>query len=247
MPHFYRAKRIVRWWVTQPRLVARRVRRYLDPFSHPYAKRYAMTIREWMINHQRSIHFEKCSWMGVASFKNPCDAWIYQEIIYEVKPEVIVEIGSAYGGTTLFFAHLLDLMGTGSVVSVDIDRSHYAVQHPRITTITGDSSCSDVIAQVQQQCHGKRVLVVHDGDHSRGQVLKDLRAYQNLVTIGSYLIVEDGVIDLFDPGDGIGTLSPGPLPAIKQFLQEHHNYLMDATRERYVITYNPRGFLRRIS
>ncbi len=184
--------------------------------------------------------------MGVTSFKNPCDAWIYQEIVYEVKPEIIVEIGSAHGGTTLYFAHLMDLLGQGAVISVDIDRSNYAVRHPRITAITGDSSSPDVIAQVQQRCAGKRVLVVHDGDHSRGQVLKDLRAYEALVSVGSYLIVEDGVMDLFDPGDGIGTAAPGPLPAIKQFLKEHRNYIVDPTKERYVITYNPRGFLKKI-
>lgn len=69
-----------------------------------------MTLREWLIYHQRNILFDKCSWMGSRALKNPFDSWIYQEILHEVKPEIVVEIGSNEGGSTLLLAQLLDLM-----------------------------------------------------------------------------------------------------------------------------------------
>ena len=78
-------------------------------------------------------------------------------------------------------------------------------------------------------------------------MLADLEAYAPLVTQGSYLIVEDGIIDLFDPGDSIGTVDEGPLAAVEEFLLRHSEFVVDAERERYLLTYNPKGFLRRIS
>jgi cephalosporin hydroxylase len=184
--------------------------------------------------------------MGVEAAKNPLDAWIYQELLFEVRPQVLVEIGSFKGGTTLFFAHLFDLLGEGLVVSVDIDRTQFAARHERIVTVTGDSSSSDVIGQVRALCKGKRTIVVHDGDHRKGQVLADLALYAPLVTPGSYLVVEDGVIDLFRPGDGIGTFEPGPLQAVEAFVAANPDFEIDESRERYLLTYNPKGYLRRI-
>jgi cephalosporin hydroxylase len=183
--------------------------------------------------------------MGVRALKNPLDAWIYQEIIYEVGPEVIVEIGSANGGSTLYFAHLLYLMGNGTVVSVDIDRSNFHVGHERIILVTGDSSSPETIAKVTELCRGKTVLIVHDGDHRYEAVLRELRFYSPLVTIGSYFIVEDGIVDLFQPGE-MNFNGEGPLPAVQHFLSENPNFEVDADRERYLLTYNPAGFLKRV-
>ncbi len=184
--------------------------------------------------------------MGVEALKNPLDAWIYQEIIYDVKPQVVIEIGSYSGGSTLYFAHLLDLLGSGVVISIDVDRSRFSVAHDRIEPITGDSSAPQVVRRVQELCDGKTCLVVHDGDHRKEKVLEDLETYSPFVTPGSYLIVEDGIIDLFRPRDGIGQFHSGPLAAIDEFLLRHPEFTVDSQRERYVITYNPRGFLRRV-
>lgn len=184
--------------------------------------------------------------MGVRALKNPLDAWVYQEIIHDVKPDVIVEIGSYEGGSTLFFANMLDLLGHGTVISIDIDRSKYRVNHERIVAITGDSSAPDTIARVIELCRGRAVLVVHDGNHNKEQVLRDLQAYSKLVSVGSYFIVEDGIVDLFDPGDGIGQQKEGPLLAVEEFLRGNSNFVADLERERYILTYNPRGFLRRV-
>jgi len=211
-----------------------------------YDARFQMSLREWLIHHQQDVIFDKCSWMGVRAIKNPLDAWVYQEIIFEVKPDVIVEIGSYEGGGTLFLAHLLELMGKGTVISIDIDRSRYAVQHDRIIAITGDSASDEVLEQVARLCEGKSVLALHDGDHSRTQVLRDLEAYSKFVSVNSYLIVEDGIVDLFDPRDGLGLPHDGPLAAVEEFLKKNPHFVVDPDRERYILTYSPRGFLRRI-
>ena len=211
-----------------------------------YQTRFRMTLREWLLRHQQEIVFSKCSWMGVGTLKNPLDAWVYQEIIHEVKPDTIVEIGSYMGGATLYFAHLLDLMGNGTVVSVDIDRTRYEVEHDRIVTITGDSASQEVVDQVAGYCDGKNVLVFHDGDHSRAQVKKDLAAYSKFVNVGSYFIVEDGIVDLFEPEESLGLDTDGPLAAVEEFLTRHPEFVVDRDRERYILTYNPKGFLRRV-
>jgi cephalosporin hydroxylase len=212
-----------------------------------YGKKYSMTLREWLLNHQKNIVFSKCSWMGAKTLKNPLDAWIYQELIYSVKPDVIVEIGSYAGGSTLYFAHLLELMGHGMVISVDIDRTNYRVSHKRITAITGDSSSPEVFKQVEQLCRDRTVLVMHDGGHEKEQVARDLALYSKLVTLGSYFIVEDSIVDIFDEGDALGTTYAGPMGAILEFIADNKNFEIDDDCERYILTYNQKGFLKRIA
>jgi cephalosporin hydroxylase len=211
-----------------------------------YRRRFRLTVRQWLLYHHHSIIFNQPSWMGVPIFKSPLDIWIYQEIIHQVQPDIIIEIGSAVGGSTLYLAHLLDLLGKGTVVSIDIDRSTFQAKHPRIIPITGNSSSPEVVAQVAALAKGKRGLVIHDGDHHKEQVLADLRLYADFVSIGSYLIVEDGIVDLFKPEEMTWVQAKGPLAAVEEFTKEASNFVIDLERERYLITYNPRGYLRRI-
>jgi cephalosporin hydroxylase len=232
--------------LSDPRDAWRRTRRYLRPRRPDYRARLRMTLADWLLHHQRNVAFQQCRWLGINAYKSPLDAWILQEILFEVKPDVVIEIGSAEGGSTLFVASILDLVGKGCIVSIDIDRTRFAARHPRITTLTGDSSSDAIVAQAAELCRGRSVLVVHDGDHRKEPVLRDLEAYAPLVSVGSYLIVEDGVIDLFRPGDGIGGFGDGPLAATEEFVARHPEFVVDASRERYLATYNPRGYLRRV-
>ena len=220
--------------------------RNLRPMRKDYRRRLKMSLRKWLLYHQSDIMFDKCYWMGVRALKNPLDAWIYQEIIYEIKPEIIVEIGSAEGGGTLYLANLLDLIGNGKVISIDIDRSKYNVKHDRIISFTGDSASPEIVEKVSEQCNDKTVLVFHDGEHSKEQVTKDLNAYSGLVSVNSYFIVEDGITDLFKPKDCLGGRKDGPLVAVEQFVKDNGNFVVDKERERYILTYNPKGFLKRI-
>jgi cephalosporin hydroxylase len=238
-----RVKRLKRRGYALWRQVYQRPKRLTQTAYH---ERWAISLRDWLAYHQREIVFDRCHWMGVPTLKNPLDAWIYQEILWETRPDVVVEIGSHSGGSTLFFAHMLDLLGGGQVVSIDIDRSRFQAEHPRIVALTGDCSSPEIVGKVAGLCQDQKVLVIHDGDHSRGAVLRDLELYAGFVNPGGYLIVEDGILDLFPPGDDFGWLVEGPLPAIDDFLAAHPEFEADAARERYVATYNPRGFLRRV-
>jgi len=212
-----------------------------------YEARYAMRLRDWLLYHQREIVFGKATWRGTTVWKNPLDAWVYQEIIFEVRPDVVVEIGTRYGGSALFFADLLTLADKGVVISIDADHSECRIEHGRVQLLTGNSSDPAVIGQVREACAGRRVLVMQDGGHDADQALADLENYAPLVSVGSYFIMEDGIVDLFHDGDGLGFKTPGPLAAVETFLARHPEFEVDASKERYLLTYNPRGFLRRVS
>lgn len=198
------------------------------------------TLIEWLKYHHETVVFDKVSWMGIPFQKNVLDAWIYQELVFRIKPDVIVEIGSQNGGSTLYFAHLLDCIGAGVVVSIDIDRVLYKARHERIIDITGHSSGEWVIEKVSELCRDKVVLVNQDGGHSEDQVFRDLMNYSGMVSVGSYFIVED---TLLYPYAG---LKEGPLMAINKFLEADHNFIIDRECERYILTANPSGYLRRI-
>ncbi len=211
-----------------------------------YQERLKMSLRDWLVYHHKEIVFKNNYWMGVKALKNPFDCWIYQEIIHEVKPDVIIEIGCAQGGSALYLANLLDLLDHGEVISIDKDRSKFRVSHKRIIEIEGDSTSPQVLEQTAKLCSGKSALVIQDGDHYRDGVLKDLRNYSPFVSLGSYFIVEDGIVDLYAAHEDLGMKVEGPLPAIADFLRENPNFVVDKERERYLLTYNPNGYLKRI-
>lgn len=200
---------------------------------------YRMRGRRWLMHLYGELMEHDSHWMGIRALKNPLDAWVYQEILYEVRPTAVVELGSALGGGTLFFCHMLDLLDIDApVISVDHSHDAFAPNHPRITKVTGDTRDAAVIERVRDLCSERRVLLIHDASHEAQVVLDDLRNYSPLIAPGSYLIVEDGVTDTLG---GV----PGPLTAIGEFLREATDFEIDAGRERFLLTYNPRGFLRR--
>ena len=201
-----------------------------------YDDRLEMTGREWMSHVYDELMDRESRWMGVRAVKNPLDIWVYQEILHEVRPQTIVELGSQFGGGALFFAHMLDLLGgDGKVITVDHFHGVFQADHPRITQVTGDTQA--VADQVAGLCEGT-TLVIHDAAHQEEKVLADLRAYAPLVTPGSYLIVEDGARDLLSG-------MTGPRAAAIRFLAETDDFEVDTAREKFLFTYNPDGFLRR--
>lgn len=213
-----------------------------------------MPLLAWINYHQREVHSKQCYWMGQRALKNPMDAWIYQEIIFEIKPDIIIEIGNKNGGSTQFLAGMCELLGQGRVLALDIDHSVFTASHPRIEMITGDCSDQDILAMVREKCQGQKVLIIHDADHTKAAVLRDLRNFAPLVSPGSYLIVEDTTIGIpgfsGDPNNPVGPyLMPRqntPLQAIEEFLRENPNFVVDESRERYILTHNYRGYLRRM-
>ena len=204
------------------------------------------TLEEWLIYHHKEIIFGEVSWMGIQTQKNVLDMWIYQELLWDIQPDVIIEIGSLKGGSTLYFAHLLDIIGKGCVISIDINRDNYHISHDRVIALTGDSQSEKIINEVEKLMQGKTGLVIQDGNHEKGPVLKDLEVYQKFVTPGSYLIVEDSIVDIMQMKIDWPHID-GPLAAVKIFLNQNPHFEIDTTCERYLLGYNPKGYLKRIS
>jgi cephalosporin hydroxylase len=185
----------------------------------------------------------EATWLGAQALKNPLDLWVYQEIMVETRPELIVETGTYRGGSAYFLASVCDLLGAGEIVSIDIEpvRDDYPA-HPRITYLGGRSSTDpDVVETVRERAAGKRTLVVLDSDHSQAHVEAELAVYADLVPVGCYLVVEDSNI-----GQIRKDLLPGPLEAIEVFLAGTDRFEVDRAREKFLITFNPSGYLRRV-
>jgi cephalosporin hydroxylase len=219
---------------------------HLRPMRRDYRRRLRWSLRRWQVYLLDEIlNPKRAHWMGVPALKNPLDAWIYQEIIWETKPEVIVELGNAFGGGTLFLAHMLDQLGAGEVVAVDWSHEAFEAAHPRITKVTGDTRSPETIAQVRELCSGKRTMLIHDADHTYDAVTTDLRNYSSLVSPGCYFIVEDGIGDLLRIRR-FASLERRAMAAAEDFAASSPSFEIDESRERYVATYNPRGFLKRL-
>ena len=194
--------------------------------------------------HGRGLHADTF-YHGVETHKCPLDLWIFQEILHDVRPALVIELGTYLGGTTLFVAHQLELFGAGKIVTVDC-RELPRPKHPRIQYIVGETQTPSVLDQVRQLAAATSgpVLVIHDADHHYSQCLADLEIYGPLVTPGSYLIVEDTNVNghpvLVDWG-------AGPWEAVETFLAHHAEFSKDTNREKFMLTYNPGGYLKRSS
>jgi cephalosporin hydroxylase len=206
-----------------------------------------------IIEHFHRLYYESCDlggtwvktrWLGVKLAKCPLDLWVYQEIIYALKPDVIVESGTGGGGSSLFLASMCDLIDHGRIVTIDIDEDRKRPQHHRITQLFGSSTSENVIKQVREIVgQGNTVMVILDSDHSKDHVLNELRLYSPLVSLESFLIVEDSNINGHPVGPNAG---PGPMEAIEAFLQENTQFSIDKDKEKFLMTFNPNGYLKRI-
>jgi cephalosporin hydroxylase len=195
----------------------------------------------------RGLHTIVLSWIGREMLKCPLDLWVYQEMIVINRPDVIMETGTYKGGSALFLANICDLVGHGEIVTIDIDTTHQPIRplHPRITYLSGCSTSPDILARVEGILKGRtNVMVILDSDHRRDHVLAELRSYHRFVPLGGYLIVEDTNLNGHPTYPGFG---PGPREAVDTFLAETSSFIADRTRERFILTMNPRGFLRRVA
>jgi cephalosporin hydroxylase len=202
-----------------------------------------LPLREVLARMQDRI-LTQTTYFGIPALKNPLDHWIYQELIHQTRPDVIIEIGNAQGGSTIALAHLCDLMDHGRVIGLDL--SHQAVpehvrRHPRITFITGDA-CQSFAAVTKLILVSDRVLVIEDSAHTYAGTLQVLRTFSPLVQPGGYFIIEDSICH---HGLEAGP-QPGPYEAIETFLLENKNFVSDRSRESFFITWNPKGYLKRI-
>jgi cephalosporin hydroxylase len=192
---------------------------------------------------ERGGTWKNTHWRGVPAHKCPLDLWVYQEIIQELRPDVIVETGTYQGGSALYFADLCDLVGHGEVISIDIDPQPGLPEHDRITYLLGSSTAEEILEKVRADVGERTAMVVLDSDHSAEHIGNELRAYSPLVTVGSYLIVEDTNVNGNPILPGWG---PGPREAVEEFLRGNDDFVVDESREKFFMTFNPGGYLKRV-
>jgi cephalosporin hydroxylase len=204
---------------------------------------------------QRKFTYE-ITWMGIPIIQLPEDVLMMQELIWRVRPDVIVESGVAHGGALILYASLLDAIGKGHVVGVDVEIRKYnrlAIEaHPmsgRITLIEGNSVAEETLERVRAAIpSGASVMVALDSSHTRSHVAAELERYAPLVTPGSYCVVFDSVMTMVSdaPGAGEDWHEDNPLEAVREFLDSHPEFEVDPAFNRLEVTYCQSGFLRRL-
>jgi cephalosporin hydroxylase len=182
-------------------------------------------------------------WLSVNAYKTPLDLWIYQELLVTLRPQLVIETGTAAGGSALFLATVCDAIDCGEIVSIDSEARLGRPSHARVTYVMGSSTAPETLAAVAQRARGKApVMVILDSDHSHDHVLAELRKYSEFVTPGSYLVVEDTNLSGHPVVPNFG---PGPMEAIRDFLRERSDFEPDAEQEKFFLSFNAGGYLRR--
>lgn len=192
-------------------------------------------------------------WLGVPVCKFPFDTFIFQEIIFRIRPDYIIETGTSFGGSALFYASILELLGRGFVVTIDIedkiDKKIFddpiinRLFQERIIRLIGDSSDEYNFKTIHDIVSGGKNIIFLDSWHSKEHVLKELNLYSQLVPVGSYIIAEDTHVS----GHPIKwQWREGPYEAVQEFLKSNNTFAIDRTWEKLLVTYNPYGFLKKV-
>ena len=232
--------------------------------SHAKNDRLQESVKNFSNETLRVGYSYNFNWLGRPIIQYPQDMIALQEIIWEIKPDMIIETGIAHGGSLIFSASMLNLLEAcgeiedGKVLGIDIDiREHNkkAIEtHPmskKITMFQGSSIDEEMIQKVHEFAKsGKKILVCLDSNHTHEHVLAELKAYANLASIGSYCIVFDTIIE--DMPEGSFPNRPwdkgnNPKTAVWEFLKKNDSFAIDKDIEnKILITVAPDGYLKRI-
>lgn len=214
---------------------------------------------EFNVESNKAQYSYNFSWMGRPIIQYPQDMIAMQELIWEIKPDLIIETGIAHGGSLIYYASLLELIGEGEVLGIDIDiRSHNKAEiekHPmykRIKMIEGSAVSEETVALVKEFAKGKkRILVSLDSNHTHEHVLQELQFYSPFVTLGSYIVVFDTIVE--DLPEGYFSqkrpwgISNNPKTAVYEFLNNNTHFEIDHSIDNKVlISVAPEGYLKRI-
>lgn len=207
---------------------------------------------DFLTLYQKNRIWENSSWLGVPVWKLHSDLFIFQEIIFKLRPDYIIETGTCLGGSALFYASILELIGHGQVVTIDkedrIDKKIFldpaiTKLFQRVISLIGDSSDEYNYKKIQDIVAGKKNIVFLDSWHSKDHVLKELKLYSKLVPLGSYIIVEDTLMN----GHPVEwEWGEGPYEAVQEFLKGNDTFAVDKTWEKLLITSNPCGYLKKV-
>jgi cephalosporin hydroxylase len=214
---------------------------------------------EWMLKADKYKYTYNFRWLGRPIIKFPNDIVIMQEIIWDVKPDLIIETGIAHGGSIIFSASILELLGgNGQLVAVDVDiRPHNRKEiehHPmykRITIFEGDSTSPEIVAKIRDIAQTKsKVMVFLDSLHTHEHVLKEMDLYGPMVSVGSYLVLPDTFIEFFPKGyyaNRPWDVGNNPFTALQEFMARNDDFIIDRERSaKLMITEGFDGYLKRI-
>ena len=191
----------------------------------------------------------QAKWLGEDVWKQPLDLWLYQEMICEKKPDVVLEFGTWKGKSAKYFADICSMIGHGEVVTVDVNECD--MEHPLVTKIVDKKGSTDpeVVKQVHDKIQGKTCLMILDSLHRADHVLNELRAYNDLCPVGWHIVVEDTivagnpVVPSWKKEYGCG----GLLEGVNKFLKEcDGKFERDRSAEKYFIHWARKGFLKRV-
>ncbi|MFV0388985.1 MAG: CmcI family methyltransferase [Pyrinomonadaceae bacterium] len=212
-----------------------------------------MSVRDWTLYHHHYVHQAyrygdpemQQRWLNHDILKSPFDCWIYQELIYKIKPDFIIELGIMFGGATHFYASICDLVGHGKVIGVDISLEKVkSIDNSRIELVEGSSSSEETYEKVKSIVGDGTALVIADSDHEKNHCLAELRLFSKLVSVGSYYVVEDS---LNDPMHWHPVPNEGPQAAALAFMEETDDFVIDTKyAEKYIFSLSPLGFLLRV-
>ena len=195
--------------------------------------------------HDSASTWRNTTYRGVGTQKCPLDLWIYQELLSRIRPELIIETGTNLGGSAYFLADLCETLGVGEVLTIDIEDRPGRPVHDRITYLQGSSVDPAIVERVAARRPPRNpVLVILDSDHTCSHVLAELETYAPMVTEQSYLIVEDTNVS----GHPALPIYPaGPMEAVDLFLADHPEFVVDRDQEKFLMTFSPSGYLRRLA
>ena len=195
-------------------------------------------------------------WLGVPIIQTPEDMILMQELIFKIQPDVIIETGIAHGGSLIYYASLLELIGKGKIIGVDIEiREHNRKVleiHPmfkRIELIEGSSTSEEIIKKIRKIVpKGSKVIVCLDSNHTKNHVLKELELYNSFVNPGSYIVVFDTNTSKLSELGACDKMyiNNSPKEAVEDFLKVNNNFEIDKHYNKLYISYSPNGYLRRV-
>ncbi|MGB6549472.1 MAG: CmcI family methyltransferase [Xanthobacteraceae bacterium] len=212
--------------------------------------------RDFIIRSDKYGYGYQWTWLGLPVIQMPQDIVLTQEIIWECKPDVIIETGIAWGGSVVLYASILQLIGKGKAVAVDLNlMDHVTAQimaYPfsnRIHLYKGSSTDSDVVTQVKSHIEpGQSVMVLLDSNHTHDHVLQELKLYAPLITKGQFLVVSDTVVDHIPPQDHRPRpWGPGnnPKTALVTYLKSTDRFMVDEyLNSKLALSYSPEGYCR---
>jgi cephalosporin hydroxylase len=225
--------------------------------SYPQKDDLVSAAQAFNVASNREKYSYNFTWMGRPIIQYPQDMIAMQELIWRIQPDLIIETGIAHGGSLIYYASLLELIGKGEVVGIDIDiRAHNRREieaHPmfkRITMLQGSAIDETLIEEVKKLAAGKQtIMVCLDSNHTHEHVLRELELYSPFVTVGSYLVVFDTIVEdmpakmydrPWDKGDN-------PKTAVWEFLKQTDDYEIDHEIDnKLLISVAPEGYLKRV-